>query len=194
MNKELDEAWTTIYHYNDEIIHDMGSEYVENPLKEELDIVNNALLELKAIKEAKPDKVLETLKDMLIGNGINDSINDYVDNLILPIKQALLEFRRLDLSLRLPDEQSSSHFTYKNKNLVCMQLAKYSELMNAFLEYEKAQEQEKVLEIIKEKDVDIKLLKKSTSWLDYYTRVKHKTGETTELTEEEFDLLKRWLG
>ena len=91
MSKELDEAWTTIYHYNDEIIHDMGSEYVENPLKEELDIVNNALLELKAIKEAKPDKVLETLKDMLIGNGINDSINDYVDNLILPIKQALLK-------------------------------------------------------------------------------------------------------
>ena len=91
MNKELDEAWITIYHYNDEIIHDMGSEYVENPLKEELDIVNNALLELKAIKEAKPDKVLETLKDMLIGNGINDSINDYVDNLILPIKQALIK-------------------------------------------------------------------------------------------------------
>ena len=91
MSKELDEAWITIYHYNDEIIHDMGSEYVENPLKEELDIVNNALLELKAIKEAKPDKVLETLKDMLIGNGINDSINDYVDNLILPIKQALLK-------------------------------------------------------------------------------------------------------
>jgi len=58
----------------------------------------------------------------------------------------------------------------------------------------KAQEQEKVLNIIKEKNVDIKLLKKSTSWLDYYTRVKHKTGETTELTDNEYDLLKRWLG
>lgn len=58
----------------------------------------------------------------------------------------------------------------------------------------KAQEQEKVLSIIKEKNVDIKLLKLSTTWLDYYTRVKHKTGYDTELIEEEFDLLKRWLG
>ena len=114
MNKELDEAWITIYHYNDEIIHDMGSEYVENPLKEELDIVNNALLELKAIKEAKPDKVLETLKDMLIGNGINDSINDYVDNLILPIKQALQRLNKYDEILskgRLTDRN------YKNTTL-----------------------------------------------------------------------------
>jgi len=37
------------------------------------------------------NEALETLKDMLIGNGVNDNINDYVDNLILPIKQALNE-------------------------------------------------------------------------------------------------------
>ena len=55
----------------------------------------------------------------------------------------------------------------------------------------KAQEQEKVLEIIEEKKVDIGLLKRSENWLDYYTRVKHKIGKDTELTEEEFDLLKR---
>lgn len=36
-------------------------------------------------------EALKTLKDMLIGNGVNDNINDYVDNLILPIKQALLQ-------------------------------------------------------------------------------------------------------
>ena len=35
-------------------------------------------------------EALETLKDMLIGNGCNNSINDYVDNLILPIKQTLI--------------------------------------------------------------------------------------------------------
>lgn len=57
----------------------------------------------------------------------------------------------------------------------------------------KAQEQEKALSIIKEKEVDVKLLKLSTNWLDYYTRVKHKTGKNTELTQEEFELLKRWL-
>ena len=50
----------------------------------------------------------------------------------------------------------------------------------------------KVLEIIKEKDVDIKSLKLAENWLDYYTIVKHKTGKNTELTQEEFDLLKRY--
>lgn len=50
----------------------------------------------------------------------------------------------------------------------------------------------KALEIIKEKDVDIALLKRSENWLDYYTRFKHRTGKNTELTEEEFELLKRY--
>lgn len=54
----------------------------------------------------------------------------------------------------------------------------------------KSQEQEKVLEIILEKNVDIGLLKRSENWLDYYTRFKHRTGKNTELTEEEFELLK----
>lgn len=34
---------------------------------------------------------LNILKDMLIGNGVNDNINDYVDGLIDTIKQALLQ-------------------------------------------------------------------------------------------------------
>lgn len=51
MSKELDEAWITILHYNDEIIHDIGSEYVENPLKEELNIVDSSLQRLKTIDE-----------------------------------------------------------------------------------------------------------------------------------------------
>lgn len=43
------------------------------------------------IDSSNHNEALETLKDMLIGNGINDNINDYVDNLILPIKQALIK-------------------------------------------------------------------------------------------------------
>ena len=54
----------------------------------------------------------------------------------------------------------------------------------------KAQEQEKVLEIIEEKKVDIGLLKRSENWLDYYTRFKHRTGKNTEITEEEVEFLK----
>ena len=55
----------------------------------------------------------------------------------------------------------------------------------------KIKKQEKVIKIITKKEVDIGLLKRSENWLDYYTRVKHKIGKDTELTEEEFDLLKR---
>lgn len=152
MSKELDEAWITICHYNEEIIHDMGSEYVENPLKEEIDIVNNALLELKAIKEAKPSEALEIVK-MLLNAG-----------------------------------NSEKHLLNLSNSSIRLEIIKIGEALL------KSQEQEKVLSIIKEKNVDIKLLKLSTTWLDYYTRVKHKTGYDTELTEEEFDLLKRWLG
>lgn len=159
MNKKLEEAWTTICHYNEEIIHDMGSEYVENPLKEEIDIVNNALLELKAIKEAKPSEALESV--------------DYIENKLGDLRY---EYKRTN-NHRCDDLFIQEHI--------------FNTIKQALI---KAQEQEKVLSIIKEKNVDIKLLKRSINWLDYYTRVKHKTGEDTKLTQEEFDLLKRWLG
>jgi len=143
MSKELNEAWTTIYHYNDEIIHDMGSEYVENPLKEEIDIVNNALLELKAIKEANP---IEALK-----------IFSKVDNVRLL-------------------------FTNEERNTIKQALLK-------------AQEQEKVLSIIKEKDVDVSLLKQALSVKQYNDFISFKIDymDYMKLTEEEFDLLKRLL-
>jgi hypothetical protein len=58
----------------------------------------------------------------------------------------------------------------------------------------KAQEQEKVLDIIFEKEVDLRDLKayfKLERGLQEYNRHQYKENE---LTEEEFDLLKRWLG
>ena len=202
MNKELDDLENYLFNEWKQNHVNFGCDYkLEAELEKQLNnlkSVKQALQRLESIDNAKPSEALETLKDMLIGKGINDSINDYVDNLILPIKQALLEFRRLDLSLRLPDEQSSSHFTYKNKNLVCMQLAKYSELMNAFLEYEKAQEQEKVLEIIKEKRIDLESFYSSFVENDYdydynFYEKRYGTYGKYELTQEEFDLLKEVL-
>ena len=65
----------------------------------------------------------------------------------------------------------------------------------------KAQENEKVLEIIKKKDVDIIRIKhlifesqkKPKYWdLRYYNEARVIDDE--KLTQEEFDLLKRWLG
>lgn len=54
----------------------------------------------------------------------------------------------------------------------------------------KAQEQEKVLEIIKEKDVDIYILQKCKTVDEYNSKIVHIVGETRELAEEEFNLLK----
>ena len=52
----------------------------------------------------------------------------------------------------------------------------------------------KVLNIIKEKDVDIYILEGCKTVDEYNSKIVHIVGETRELTEEEFDLLKRWLG
>lgn len=69
-----------------------------SPLVDEcLEVIEQSLQRLEAIENAEPSKALETLKNMLIGNGCNDSINDYVDNLILPIKQALINKSKKEL-------------------------------------------------------------------------------------------------
>ena len=57
----------------------------------------------------------------------------------------------------------------------------------------KAQEQKQVLEIIKEKDVDIYILKNCKTVDEYNSSVVHIVGETRELTQEEFELLKRYV-
>jgi len=79
-------------------------------------------------------------------------------------------------------------FDYKEKQLVAMPLEEYDKLMK----------QEKVLEIIKEKNVNIGWFKavlttKGDSYDCYLYWVKLTVGQTP-LTEEEFELLKRWLG
>lgn len=49
------------------------------------------------------------------------------------------------------------------------------------------------LEIIKEKDVDIYILRKCKTVDEYNFKIVHIVGETRELTEEEFELLKEVL-
>ena len=155
MNKELDEAWITICHYNDEIIHDVGSEYVENPLKEELDIVNNALLELQSIKEAKPSEALEGLEKMV--------------NLAYQVDD---EFELLDDNFGLYYDKVKQYIL-------------------------KAQEQEKVLSIIKEKNVWVARLKgliKKYNDLDAL-RIYNANMPSIDyqLTQQEFNSLKELL-
>ena len=182
-----------------------------------LDAIQQALLELEQIKEVKPCEAIEELENYLFNEWKQNHVNVGCDykleaelakqlNNLKAIKNALLEFKRLDLLLKLPSEQSSSHFTYKDKNLVCMQSTKYSKLMNAFLEYEETQELEKVLEVIFEKPLSLLVLKlferSGISDLEYeffvegYKAVIEEINEDVKeqiATEEEFNLLKRHL-
>lgn len=175
MNKKLEEAWITICHYNDEFIHDMGSEYVENPLKKEIDIVNNALLELKAIKEANPSEAIKKLDDIsyLVLNEIDDLKNKELwKSYFNTIKQALIKAQ----------EQEKENDRKDN-------LIKYYESI--------IREHQQILKIIKEKRVDIESFYKTFieddfNYLDY--QIMYGTYGLELLTEEEFDLLKRWLG
>lgn len=56
----------------------------------------------------------------------------------------------------------------------------------------KSKRQEKLLDIIKEKDIDIELLKKSKSVEDYNFCCVMGRGKRKELIKEEFDTLKEW--
>ena len=127
-------------------------------------ILQQALKRLYEIEDAKPSKALECLEK--------------IDNtLCLNNIKGKLEFG-------IDTEEHTD----------CDSVIGMTEDLETIKQYIlKAQEQEKVLSIIKEKDVDITLLKRSSDWLDYYTRFKHRTGKNTELTEQEFELLKRCL-
>lgn len=92
------------------------------------------------------------------------------------------------------------------KDLIMMNKAKYYE----YLENEnepvskrilqaKCEEQEKVLEIIFEKNVDVYVLKTCINLEHYNSEIRLKNQNNTysyeiwyELTQEEFELLKRW--
>ena len=103
---------------------------------------------------------LNTLKDMLIGNGVNDTINDYVDKLIEPIKQRLeaIDNAKPSEALKCLESMKDTDI-YINRNVEPL-FEFYKEELNTIKQaLIQAQEQEKVLSIIKEKEVDIHLLK-----------------------------------
>lgn len=191
MTKELDEAWTTICHYNDEIIHDMGSEYVENPLKEELDIVNNALLELKAIDNANPSEALRKLDyiSYLVLNEIDDLKNkelwkSYFDT----IKEALLNA-----------QEHNSINIFKGSKKVKIEIPESCCLMDYNPVVIKTNNQI-ALEIIKEKPFEsascinyITINKNNSNMLDYehYCMT---IRESDRVNEDEFNLLKEVIG
>ena len=137
----------------------------------EIDIIKQALTELKQIKEAKPSEALENLKSLDIQVkfiGILDipSWEKYLPN----IKQALLK------------AQEQENDRLENQ---CLDLLGENIKLT------------KILSIIKEKDVDINYLRFEAvdvkQYNDYIQQLnKVSTKSYWCLTQEEFELLKRW--
>lgn len=131
--------------------------------------VEQALLELKQIKESKPSEALKSLEEMgkySIGYGYVADLKQFET-----IKQTLVNF---DLTIDfLIDLSKLTNETDLNKIM------------------KKLQEQDKVLEIIFEKKVDTRFLRDCKTVEEYNKYCDDITDEKS-LTEEEFDLLKRW--
>jgi len=117
-------------------------------------ILKSTLTELKAIKESKPSKAMETLTRM--------------DNLYCAV---------------CPQKKGGcNECEYNQKSNIVYQ---------ALL---KAREQDKMLEIIKEKNVDIWLVNSCFTVEQYnFSIIKIGNSNVFTLTPEEFDLLKRWV-
>lgn len=122
--------------------------------------------------------------------GLQESL-EAIDNANL--NEAMEELEMLHDCSTAIQELPSSNWVQYAENEAELDLKLYFGYENIKQALLKSQELEKVLEIIKEKNVDIGLLKRSENWLDYYTRVKHKTGNNTEITEEEFNFIKEML-
>ncbi len=143
-------------------------------------------------------EALETLKDMLIGNGCNDNINEYVDNLILPIKQALQRLKSIDNTK--PNEVLEIIRKCENSNYLNTLYPKFVEDLKTVENYIlKSQEQEKLLMIILKKQVDINEIKIMISNLkhcDDIERCKRYNASRKvgyKLKQDEFNSIKEML-
>ncbi len=143
-------------------------EYDDNPTLRDryyglLD-VNQALTELKQIKEAKPSEAIEFAKILLEEN--EKSIEVCVNNNYKCdwIKARRTRFLNLHQALLKAQEQEKENAEYKE-----------------------------VLRIIFEKNIDIDMIKNYQTVIEYNWNIRFDKYKRKELTEEEFDLLTRYI-
>ena len=157
-----------------------------SPLVDEaLKVIKQALQRLEAIDNADPSGALESLekvKGYRTGGIISFEVFLEDTEEYNTLKQALLKLDFLEDAMDLPTNCFS---TFKNRNgdeVTIMRRERYEEY----------QEQEKVLEIIKEKEVNLGMLKICKT-VEQYNAGCRIFGRN-ELTQEEFELLKRYFG
>lgn len=175
MNKEYLEALKILDYHND----------LKKCWGKEFDIVEQALLELKEIKESNLSEALKELNE-IVEYITEDKKVKYKVTILFDcdiIKDALLKAQEQEKEIDRLENQ-------------CLDiLGDNIRLKN------KAQEQEKVLEIIKEKRVNIEYLRQSHNVREYNSKItviidgiKYAKSEARKLTGEEFDILKRYFG
>lgn len=145
--------------------------------------LDKALQRLEAIENANPSEAFECLEETL-NKAFDYGVQTTLDNLLLRgyntanmLKRELLG-NTLDRDLRNDKEEWINNLKINT--------------IKATLQ--KVQEQEKVLEIIKEKNVDLCILTDCDNVNEYNKSLGNFRPVGDRLTYEEFDLLKRWLG
>ena len=135
------------------------------------DIIEQALQRLESIDNAKPSEALECLEGLATHRIEYREPFEFGFSKTMPFKSTK-EFQIIKYTLLKAQEQEKENAKYK-----------------------------RVLEIIKEKNVDIYKIKKFIKLdvpkvynLNYYNEHLWKRKHQKKLTDDEFDLLKRWLG
>ena len=147
---------------------------------EDFDIVEQALLELKSIKEANLSKAMKGLHTIAFNT-------QFIAGMIFgdelrAIEHTLLKAQELEIE--------NSALLKENNNLY-VELTFCQKQYKELIEYTK--QQEKALEIIFKKEVNIPFLKSATTFDKYNKVIEFKSFFGIALTEEEFNLLKEVL-
>lgn len=182
MNKEYLEALERLAMPDD--LHIKECEKLGINPTQDYEVIKQALLELKAIKEAEPSKALELvylIKDYF-QNMIpyQDWIND-IEKYVLKVQE---QEKFIDSKLSFKDGSIACGFDYKGEHIVAVPLNEYDRLM----------EQEKTIKIINEKGVDVGYLKTCKTLEEYNSNCWNDEEDFNKrLTQEEFDLLKEMI-
>lgn len=129
-------------------------------------------------------KEIKTLGDLR--TFVNETLKDIEDDYTFDIDD---DFMGIDIILTANCDVSYSEKSFywtANVNAVF-------DVKKSIEDIIKTKHKIKTLEIIKEKDVDIYILRNCKTVDEYNSKIVHIVGETRELTEDEFDLLEEML-
>ena len=128
------------------------------------------------------EKEIKTLGDLR--TFVNETLKGIEDNYTFDIDD---DFMGLDIILK-----ANCDVSYSEKSFYwCAKVNYVNDVVKVVNDSLNAKHKIKALDIIKEKDVDIYILNHCKTVDEYNSKIVHIIGEIRELTQEEFDLLKR---